>query len=100
MIRIHHSATKDFALSLQNSLEKSVASKQSAEEAAIEILFLGLGASAKLGIIVGVLVVAIAMVLFSLIKMKVISNTRRFKLNQVNRKNEKNFTKLKKDFKN
>ncbi|CAG5103062.1 Oidioi.mRNA.OKI2018_I69.chr1.g596.t1.cds [Oikopleura dioica] len=43
----------------------------------------GLGASAKLGIIVGVLVVAIAMVLFSLIKMKVISNTRRFKLNQV-----------------
>jgi len=43
----------------------------------------GLGASTKLGIIVGVLVVAIAMVLFSLIKMKVISNTRRFKLNQL-----------------
>lgn len=48
--------------------------------------FSGLAASTKLGIIVGVLVVAIAMVLFSLVKMKVISNTRRFKLNQVNKK--------------
>jgi len=50
--------------------------------ARISLIGNGLGASTKLGIFVGVLVMAVAMVLFSLFKMKVINNTRRFKLNQ------------------